>query len=191
MSYYQDATELIGRTPMVKINRLYGNSSATVLAKLEYFNPANSVKDRVGVAILDAAEASGALRPGGTIVEGTSGNTGIALAWAGAARGYRVVITLPETFSQERRAVLRAFGAELVLTPGPDGVPGANAKAADNPASSQSRESPVIYEIGIPPAASADFHACIHQQKECCEPDQGQGECFPKGIALSWNLLLG
>jgi cysteine synthase len=131
MTYYQDATKLIGRTPLVKINRLYGDSTATVLAKLEYYNPANSVKDRIGVAIVDAAEASGALQPGGTIVEGTSGNTGIALAWVGAARGYRVVITLPESFSKERRAVLRAFGAELVLTPAAEGVPGANARAAE------------------------------------------------------------
>lgn len=131
MPIYEDATKLIGRTPLVKINRLYGDSDATVLAKLEYYNPANSVKDRIGVSIIDAAEASGALQPGGTIVEGTSGNTGIALAWAGAVRGYRVIITMPETFSKERRAVLRAFGAELVLTPAADGVPGANAKAAE------------------------------------------------------------
>jgi len=131
MTYFQDATQLIGRTPLVKINRLYRDSQATVLAKLEYYNPANSVKDRIGVAIVDAAEASGALQPGGTIVEGTSGNTGIALAWVGAARGYKVVITLPETFSKERRAVLRALGAELILTPAADGVPGANAKAAE------------------------------------------------------------
>ncbi len=131
MSYYQDATTLVGRTPLVKINRLYGDSEATVLAKLEYYNPANSVKDRLGVAIVDAAEASGALKPGGTIVEGTSGNTGIALAWVGAVRGYRVIITLPESFSKERRALLRAFGAELVLTPAAEGVPGANARAAE------------------------------------------------------------
>ncbi len=131
MSYYENATDLVGHTQLVKINRLYGDSKATVLAKLEYYNPANSVKDRIGVAIVDAAEKSGALKPGGTIVEGTSGNTGIALAWVGAARGYKVVITLPETFSKERRAVLRAFGAELVLTPGADGVPGANKKAQE------------------------------------------------------------
>ena len=131
MPIYADATKLIGRTPLVKINKLYGDSQATVLAKLEYYNPANSVKDRIGVAIVDAAEASGVLQPGGTIVEGTSGNTGIALAWVGAARGYRVIITMPETFSKERRAVLRAFGAELVLTPAADGVPGANARAAE------------------------------------------------------------
>ncbi len=131
MTYYNDATELIGRTPLVKINRLYGDSQATVLAKLEYFNPASSVKDRIGVAIVDAAEADGSLQPGGTIVEGTSGNTGIALAWVGAVRGYKVIITLPETFSKERRALLRAFGAELVLTPGAEGIPGANARAQE------------------------------------------------------------
>jgi cysteine synthase A len=116
MSYFEDATKLIGRTPLVKINRLYGDSQAIVLAKLEFYNPANSVKDRIGVAIIDAAEASGELQPGGTIVEGTSGNTGIALAFVGAARGYKVVLTMPETMSKERRALLRAFGAELVLT---------------------------------------------------------------------------
>lgn len=136
MTIYEDATKLVGGTPLVKINRLYGDAAkATVLAKLEYYNPANSVKDRIGVAIVDAAEADGSLKPGGTIVEGTSGNTGIALAWVGAARGYKVIIVLPETFSKERRAVLRALGAELVLTPGADGVPGANKKAEEIAAS--------------------------------------------------------
>jgi len=129
MSYFEDATQLIGRTPLVKINRLYGDSQAIVLGKLEFYNPANSVKDRIGVAIIDAAEASGALKPGGTIVEATSGNTGIALAFVGAARGYKVILAMPETMSKERRALLRAFGAELVLTPGPEGMKGAVAKA--------------------------------------------------------------
>ncbi len=135
MAYFKDATELIGRTPLVQINRLYGDSQATVLAKLEYYNPANSVKDRIGVSIIDAAEADGSLQPGGTIVEATSGNTGIALSWVGAARGYKVIILMPDTFSKERRAVLRALGAELVLTPGAEGVPGANARAAELAAS--------------------------------------------------------
>jgi len=129
MAYFEDATRLIGRTPLVRINRLYGDSKALVLAKLEFYNPANSVKDRIGVAIIDAAEASGELQPGGTIVEGTSGNTGIALAFVGAARGYKVILTMPETMSKERRALLRAFGAELVLTPGPEGMKGAVARA--------------------------------------------------------------
>jgi cysteine synthase A len=122
---FDDATKLIGNTPLVRINALNEGSSATILAKLEFYNPANSVKDRLGVAIVDAAEASGELKPGGTIVEATSGNTGIALAMVGAARGYNVVLTMPETMSKERRALLRAFGAELILTPGPAGMKGA------------------------------------------------------------------
>ena len=129
MAYFEDATKLIGRTPLVRINRLYGDSQAIVLAKLEFYNPANSVKDRIGVAIIDAAEASGQLQPGGTIVEATSGNTGIALAFVGAARGYKVILTMPETMSKERRALLRAFGAELVLTPGSEGMKGAVARS--------------------------------------------------------------
>jgi cysteine synthase A len=122
---FDDATKLIGNTPLVRINALNEGSSATILAKLEFYNPANSVKDRLGVAIVDAAEASGELKPGGTIVEATSGNTGIALAMVGAARGYNVVLAMPETMSKERRALLRAFGAELILTPGPGGMKGA------------------------------------------------------------------
>ncbi|MDR1447871.1 MAG: cysteine synthase A [Candidatus Ancillula sp.] len=130
---YNNVTELVGNTPLVKINRLAENSGAKakVLAKLEFWNPANSVKDRIGVAIVDAAEKSGSLKPGGTIVEATSGNTGIALALVGAARGYKVIITLPETMSKERRALIRAFGAELVLTSGADGMKGARAKAQE------------------------------------------------------------
>jgi cysteine synthase A len=129
MQIYDDVTALVGRTPLVRLNRIFGDTKATVLGKLEFYNPANSVKDRIGVAMIDAAEASGQLKPGGTIVEATSGNTGIALAMVGAARGYRVVLTMPETMSKERRALLRAFGAELVLTPGPEGMRGAVARA--------------------------------------------------------------
>ncbi|ANC30712.1 cysteine synthase A [Isoptericola dokdonensis] len=126
---YDDATKLIGRTPLVRINRLTEGAGATVLAKLEFYNPASSVKDRIGVSIVDAAEASGELKPGGTIVEGTSGNTGIALAFVGAARGYDVVLAMPETMSKERRALLRAYGAELILTPAAEGMKGAVAAA--------------------------------------------------------------
>ncbi|WP_444662329.1 cysteine synthase A [Cellulomonas sp. CW35] len=122
---YDDATALIGNTPLVRINKITDGAPATVVGKLEFYNPANSVKDRIGVAIIDAAEASGELQPGGTIVEATSGNTGIALAFVGAARGYKVVLTMPETMSKERRALLRAFGAELILTPGSEGMKGA------------------------------------------------------------------
>jgi cysteine synthase A len=126
---YDDVTALIGNTPLVRLNRITEGAGATVLAKLEFYNPANSVKDRIGVAIIDAAEESGELKPGGTIVEATSGNTGIALAMVGAARGYDVVLTMPETMSKERRALLRAFGAELVLTPGSEGMKGCVARA--------------------------------------------------------------
>lgn len=124
MTIYSDVTQLVGRTPLVRINRII-QSKATVLAKLEFYNPAKSVKDRIGVAIIDAAAASGELKPGGTIIEATSGNTGIALAMVGAARGYKVVLTMPDSMSKERRALLRAYGAELVLTPAAEGMRGA------------------------------------------------------------------
>lgn len=130
-----DITELIGRTPLVRLNRLVAPGAATVLAKLEYFNPSGSVKDRAAVAMIDAAEAAGVLAPGDTIVEPTSGNTGIALAMIAAARGYHCVLTMPETMSIERRMLLRGFGAELVLTPGPLGMGGAIATATDLAAS--------------------------------------------------------
>ena len=115
MPILDDVTQAVGNTPLVRINRIIDAAEGvTVAAKLEFQNPGASVKDRIGVAISDAAEASGDLKPGGTIVEGTSGNTGIALAMVGAARGYDVVLTMPESMSKERRALLRAFGAELV-----------------------------------------------------------------------------
>lgn len=128
MSILNDVTAAVGRTPLVKLNRIVPDG-VTVAAKLEFYNPASSVKDRIGVAIVEAAEASGELQPGGTIVEATSGNTGIALAMVGAAKNYKVVLTMPETMSLERRALLKAYGAELVLTPGPLGMKGAVEKA--------------------------------------------------------------
>jgi cysteine synthase A len=127
MNIHSDVTQVVGNTPLVRINRMIDTSSSgtTVAAKLEFQNPGASVKDRIGVAIIDAAERDGSLRPGGTIVEGTSGNTGIALAMVGAARGYHVVLAMPESMSTERRALLRAFGAELVLTEAAKGMRGA------------------------------------------------------------------
>lgn len=131
MRIADDITQLIGNTPLVRLQRLSDGADATVLVKLESFNPAHSVKDRIGAAMIDAAERDGKIGPGAVIVEPTSGNTGIALAMVCAARGYRCIFTMPETMSSERRALLRAFGAELVLTPGPDGMGGAIAKAKE------------------------------------------------------------
>ncbi len=128
---YQDITEAFGNTPLVALNAVTDGAEATVLAKLEFYNPSASVKDRLGVAIVEAAEKSGELTKGGTIVEGTSGNTGIALAMIGAARGYHVILTMPETMSEERKMLLKAYGAELVLTPGSEGMKGAVSKAAE------------------------------------------------------------
>ncbi|TFD31229.1 cysteine synthase A [Cryobacterium cryoconiti] len=128
---YSDITAAVGKTPLVKLNRLTAGLDATVLVKLEFYNPSGSVKDRIGIAIVDAAEASGELAPGGTIVEGTSGNTGIALAMVGAARGYTVILAMPETMSRERRLLLRAYGAQIVLTPGSEGMRGAVTKAEE------------------------------------------------------------
>ncbi|MBF0807180.1 cysteine synthase A [Rothia nasimurium] len=134
---YNNITEVVGRTPIVRLNRLDADLPGNVAVKLEFYNPANSVKDRIGVAIIAAAEKSGALKPGGTIVEGTSGNTGIALAMVGAARGYKVILTMPETMSNERRVMLRAYGAEIVLTPGSEGMRGAVEKAKEIVASTE------------------------------------------------------
>ncbi|MGV9195081.1 cysteine synthase A [Microbacterium sp. MC2] len=128
---HSDITSTFGNTPLVRLNRLSDGLPGTVIAKLEYFNPGSSVKDRIGVAIVDAAEEAGALSAGGTIVEGTSGNTGIALALVGAARGYKVILTMPSSMSIERRQLLKRFGAEIVLTDPAEGMKGAVAKAKE------------------------------------------------------------
>ena len=128
---YQNLTDLIGRTPLLQLNKFAKekHAAANLIAKLEYFNPAGSVKDRIAKAMIDDAEAKGLLKPGSVIIEPTSGNTGIGLASVAAARGYRIIIVMPETMSIERRKLMQAYGANLVLTPGPDGMKGAIAKA--------------------------------------------------------------
>lgn len=131
MKVYNNITEVVGNTPLVRLNRITDGAAGNVYAKLEFYNPTASVKDRIGIAMVDAAEKKGQLKAGGTIVEATSGNTGIALAMVGAARGYKVILTMPDSMSKERRMLLRAFGAELVLTPAAEGMRGAIAKAEE------------------------------------------------------------
>ena len=135
MRIYADITETIGRTPLVRVQRITAQCAAEVVAKLECFNPLSSVKDRIGVSMITAAERDGRLHKDSVIVEPTSGNTGIALAFVCAAKGYRLVLVMPETFSVERRAIMRALGAEIVLTPGPEGMPGAIRRAEEIQAS--------------------------------------------------------
>lgn len=137
MKVFNNATELMGNTPLVRLNRVVDGAAATVLAKLEFYNPAHSVKDRIGVAMIDAAEKAGKIKPDTIILEPTSGNTGIALAMVCAARGYKCTILMPDTMSKERRVLLRAYGAELILTPGSEGMAAAirkaNEMAAEDP----------------------------------------------------------
>ncbi len=180
---YANVTELIGRTPIVELNALTEGLPGRVAVKLEFYNPAHSVKDRIGVSIVDAAEASGALRPGGTIVEGTSGNTGIALAMVGAARGYRVVLVMPDTMSIERRMMLRAYGAEIVLTPGAEGMAGAVAKAESIVAES---DNAVLARQFANPA-----NPQIHYDttgKEVWEDTDGEVDVFVAGIGTGGTV---
>ena len=180
---YSDISETIGKTPLVKLNRLTEGLPGTVVAKLEFYNPANSVKDRIGKAIIDAAEASGELKPGGTIVEGTSGNTGIALALVGAARGYKVILTMPDTMSQERRVVLRAFGAELVLTPGAEGMKGAVNKANEIVESTDN----AILASQFANKANPEVHAATTGEEIWADTD-GNVDYFVAGIGTGGTI---
>lgn len=180
---YENLTDLIGNTPLVKLNKLTEGLGATVAVKLESANPGNSVKDRIGQAIITAAEKDGSLKPGGTIVEATSGNTGIALAMVGAARGYKVILTMPETMSNERRVMLRALGAELVLTPGPGGMQGAVDKANEIV---ESTENAILARQFSNPANPE-----IHYQttgKEIWEDTDGEVDIFVAGVGTGGTV---
>ncbi|MHC6176570.1 cysteine synthase A [Glutamicibacter endophyticus] len=180
---YNNVTEIIGRTPLVKLNRIGEGLPGEIAVKLEFYNPANSVKDRIGVAIVDAAEQAGALKPGGTIVEGTSGNTGIALAMVGAARGYRVILTMPETMSTERRVMLRAFGAEIVLTPGADGMRGAVEKAKEIVATTEN----AIWAQQFANEANPEIHAST-TGPEIWDDTEGQIDILVAGIGTGGTI---
>ena len=179
---YADITEAFGNTPLVKLNKITDGSAATVLGKLEFYNPSSSVKDRLGIAIVDAAEAAGVLKPGGTIVEATSGNTGIALAMVGAARGYKVVLTMPESMSIERRALLKGYGAELVLTPAPEGMKGAVSRAEE-----------IAAETGAVLARQFENEAnpAIHRKTtapEIWEDTDGKVDIFVAGVGTGGTI---
>ena len=180
---YDDVTQLVGGTPLVRLNRLSEGLEATVAVKLEFYNPANSVKDRIGVAIVDAAEKSGALKPGGTIVEGTSGNTGIALAMVGAARGYKVILTMPETMSTERRVMLRAFGAEIVLTPGSEGMRGAVEKAQEIVANTEN----AIWARQFANEANPEIHRTTTAEENWADTD-GEVDIFVAGVGTGGTV---
>jgi cysteine synthase A len=178
-----DITELIGNTPLVRIRRLNNGVGAEILAKLEYFNPAHSVKDRIGVAMIDAAEEAGLIGPETIVLEPTSGNTGIALAMVCAARGYHCAFTMPETMSKERRALLRGYGAELILTPGPDGMGGAIAKAEELAASDP--------RYFIPQQFNNPANPAIHRAttaEEIWRDTDGQVDIFVAGVGTGGTI---
>ncbi|WP_374711369.1 cysteine synthase A [Symbiobacterium terraclitae] len=180
---YESIADTIGRTPLVRLQRVTEGAAATVLAKVESFNPAGSVKDRIGYAMIKDAEEKGILKPGTVIVEPTSGNTGIALAFVAAARGYRCILTMPDTMSLERRKLLKAYGAELVLTPGAEGMKGAIAKAKEIVANTPGAWMPQQFENPANPE--------IHRRttaEEIWEDTEGQVDIFVGGVGTGGTV---
>ena len=183
MRIANNVAELIGNTPLVKLNRLAPASGATVALKLEFFNPAHSVKDRIAAAMLDAAEAAGKIGPDTIILEPTSGNTGIGLAMVCAARGYKCAFVMPETMSRERKLLLKAYGADLILTPGPEGMPGAVKKAEELAAADPRYFIPQQFENPANPA--------IHRQttaEEIWADTDGQVDIFVSGVGTGGTV---
>ncbi|WP_343571916.1 cysteine synthase A [Mycobacterium sp.] len=183
MSIAEDVTQLVGHTPMVRLRRVTEGAVADVVAKLEYLNPGGSVKDRIGVAMLDTAEQAGLIKPDTIILEPTSGNTGIALAMVAAARGYKLVLTMPDTMSNERRVLLRAYGAEIVLTPGKEGMQGAIAKAEELAKSDQRYFMPQQFENPANPATHRATTA-----EEVWSQTEGKVDVFVSGVGSGGTI---
>jgi cysteine synthase A len=183
MRIADDITQLIGGTPLVGLRHVPDGAGARIAAKLEFFNPGGSVKDRIALSMIDAAEAAGLLRPGTTVVEPTSGNTGIALAMVCAARGYKAIFTMPETMSKERRMLLRGYGAALVLTPGPDGMGGAIAKATEIAGGEGDFFMPQQFENAANPAVHAATTA-----EEIWSDTDGKVDIFVAGVGTGGTI---